>query len=75
MLHIAAGSGKTKALTARAAWLLHHCGYKPTNIIVATFTVKAAKEMKERLAHMLPDGVEAKLILGTFHSIARRYLV
>ncbi|KAI9888046.1 MAG: hypothetical protein M1823_000168 [Watsoniomyces obsoletus] len=69
------GSGKTKTLTARVAYLLRQHGYRPENVIVATFTVKAAKEMKERLSKLLEDGLETKLILGTFHSIARRYLV
>jgi DNA helicase II / ATP-dependent DNA helicase PcrA len=68
------GSGKTHTLTSRTAWLLRHEGLQPWNIIVATFTVKAAREMKERIGKLLGDGLEAKLVLGTFHSIARRYL-
>ncbi len=68
------GSGKTHTLTSRTAWLLRHEGFQPWNIIVATFTVKAAREMKERIGKLIGDGVEAKLVLGTFHSIARRYL-
>ena len=48
---------------------------QPWNVIVATFTVKAAREMKERIGRMVGQGIEAKIILGTFHSIARRYLV
>lgn len=44
-------------------------------MIVATFTVKAAREMRERLSKLLGDGTEKKLLLGTFHSIARRLLV
>jgi DNA helicase-2/ATP-dependent DNA helicase PcrA len=69
------GSGKTHTLTSRTAWLLKHKGLKPWNIIVATFTVKAAREMKERIGKLIGDGMESKLILGTFHSIALRYLV
>ncbi|KAI9715256.1 MAG: hypothetical protein M1812_006067 [Candelaria pacifica] len=69
------GSGKTKTLTARVAHLLQHDGFAPWNIIVCTFTVKAAREMKERIGNMIGDGLESKLILGTFHSVARRYLV
>lgn len=42
---------------------------------MATFTVKAAREMKERIGKLVGNGLERKLILGTFHSIARRYLV
>jgi DNA helicase II / ATP-dependent DNA helicase PcrA len=68
------GSGKTHTLTSRTAWLLAHEGLDPWNIIVATFTVKAAREMKERIGKLIGDGLESKLILGTFHSIARRYL-
>lgn len=68
------GSGKTKTLTARVAYLTSCCGFKPWNIIVCTFTIKAAREMKERVRGLVGHGVEAKLILGTFHSVARRFL-
>ncbi|CZR61093.1 probable ATP-dependent DNA helicase [Phialocephala subalpina] len=67
------GSGKTHTLTSRTAWLLAQ-GLQPWNVIVATFTVKAAREMKERIGRLIGNGMESKLILGTFHSIARRYL-
>lgn len=67
------GSGKTHTLTSRTAWLLAQ-GLQPCNVIVATFTVKAAREMKERIGKLIGNGTESKLILGTFHSIARRYL-
>lgn len=67
------GSGKTHTLTSRTAWLLAQ-GLEPWNVIVATFTVKAAREMKERIGKLIGNGLESKLILGTFHSIARRYL-
>lgn len=69
------GSGKTHTLTSRTAWLLGYEGLQPWNVIVATFTVKAAREMKERIGKLIGNGMEAQLILGTFHSIARRYLV
>lgn len=49
-------------------------GYQPQNVIVATFTVKAAREMQERIGKALGDGREKRMVLGTFHSIARRYL-
>lgn len=68
------GSGKTKTLTARVAYLLTHHGYRPENIICCTFTIKAAKEMRERLTQLIGDQLESKLILGTFHSICLRYL-
>jgi DNA helicase-2/ATP-dependent DNA helicase PcrA len=67
------GSGKTHTLTSRTAWLLSQ-GLQPWNIIVATFTVKAAREMKERIGKLIGNGLESKLVLGTFHSISRRYI-
>ncbi|KFY35405.1 hypothetical protein V494_05947 [Pseudogymnoascus sp. VKM F-4513 (FW-928)] len=67
------GSGKTHTLTSRVAWLLAS-GLQAQNIIVATFTKKAAKEMQERIGKLLGDDREQKLILGTFHSISVRYL-
>lgn len=69
------GSGKTKTLTARVACLISHLGLKPWNIIVCTFTIKAAREMKERIRNFIGDQLENRLVLGTFHSVARRYLV
>ncbi|KAK4127306.1 P-loop containing nucleoside triphosphate hydrolase protein [Parathielavia appendiculata] len=68
------GSGKTHTLTARVAWLVDHVGFRPEDVIVATFTVKAAREMKERIGKALGNDREKRIILGTFHSIARRYL-
>ncbi|CAG9943770.1 unnamed protein product [Clonostachys rosea f. rosea IK726] len=68
------GSGKTHTLTSRVVWLIQHMGYRPSDVIVATFTIKAAREMKERIGKLLGEEVEKKIILGTFHSIARRYL-
>ncbi|PYH33363.1 UvrD-helicase-domain-containing protein [Aspergillus neoniger CBS 115656] len=69
------GSGKTKTLTARVAYLLAHHGYRPQDVICCTFTIKASREMRERLAKLIGDELQRKLILGTFHSICRRYLV
>ncbi|CAM1501949.1 Fc.00g039330.m01.CDS01 [Cosmosporella sp. VM-42] len=68
------GSGKTHTLTSRVVWLVQQVGYQPADIIVATFTVKAAREMKERIGKALGEECEKKIVLGTFHSIARRYL-
>lgn len=68
------GSGKTHTLTSRVVWLIDNVGLQPQNVIVATFTVKAAREMRERIGKALGGGRESKMILGTFHSIARRYL-
>lgn len=67
-----AGSGKTRTVTYRVAWLLEH-GVSPDQILLLTFTNKAAKEMMTRLELLLktfPQGVWA----GTFHSIANRIL-
>ncbi|KAF7594801.1 hypothetical protein BBP40_008304 [Aspergillus hancockii] len=69
------GSGKTKTLTARVAYLLAHHGYRPQDVICCTFTIKASREMRERLAKLIGDRMQSRLILGTFHSICRRYLV
>lgn len=68
------GSGKTKTLTARVAYLLAHHGYRPENVICCTFTIKASREMRSRLKSLVGDALESKLLLGTFHSICRRYL-
>lgn len=68
------GSGKTKTLTARVAYHVIHERLQPWNIIVCTFTIKAAKEMKERIRGFVGEKLEAKLIMGTFHSVARRFL-
>lgn len=69
------GSGKTKTLTARVAYLLTHDGHRPQDVICCTFTIKASREMRERIGKLLGDNVVSTLILGTFHSICRRYLV
>ena len=69
------GSGKTKTLTSRVAYHLQHDNYKPWNIICLTFTIKSSREMRERIARILGNGVESRIILGTFHSVCRRYLV
>ncbi|KAJ5390027.1 uncharacterized protein N7496_001095 [Penicillium cataractarum] len=69
------GSGKTKTLTARVAYLLSHHGYQPQDVICCTFTIKASREMRERLGKLIGEKLQSRLILGTFHSICRRYLV
>lgn len=68
------GSGKTKTLTARVAYLIAHRHLLPWNIIVCTFTVKAANEMKERIKNFVGEDLSRQLKLGTFHSVALRYL-
>ena len=68
------GSGKTHTLTSRVVWLIQQCRIPPSDIIVATFTVKAAREMKDRIGKRLGEEFQKQIVLGTFHSIARRYL-
>lgn len=68
------GSGKTKTLTARVAHFIAHRRLEPWNIIVCTFTVKAASEMKERITSFVGGQLSRHLKLGTFHSVALRYL-
>ena len=68
-----AGSGKTRVLTYKIVDLLCH-GYQPDRLMALTFTNKAAKEMKERVAQVLGYGVASKIWMGTFHSIFLRIL-
>ena len=68
-----AGSGKTKVLTTRIAHLVKN-GTNPRNILAVTFTNKAAKEMKERLASILGEELVKYMWVGTFHSICGRIL-
>ena len=67
------GSGKTKTLTSRVSWMLFHKGYKPCNVVCLTFTIKSAREMKERINQQI-GRIGARLVLGTFHSVCLRYL-
>ncbi len=67
-----AGSGKTRTLTYRVAYLLS-CGVGAENILLATFTNKAAKSMLSRV-ESLADAYTGKITGGTFHSIAHRFL-
>jgi DNA helicase II / ATP-dependent DNA helicase PcrA len=72
-----AGSGKTKTLTHRIAYLIATNKATPFNILAVTFTNKAAKEMRERVAHLLgenPDNRSFMPFMGTFHSICVRLL-
>jgi len=68
-----AGSGKTRVLTTRIAWLLQKGEVWPSGILAVTFTNKAAKEMLTRLSTMLPINVRGMWI-GTFHGLCNRFL-
>ncbi|MHB8777923.1 MAG: ATP-dependent helicase [Anaerolineales bacterium] len=68
------GSGKTRVLTQRIAWLIANEGIRPWQIIAVTFTNKAAKEMDQRVKAMLNEQTTEGMLLGTFHSICARIL-
>ena len=68
-----AGSGKTRVLTTRIAWLLQTGQVSPGGILAVTFTNKAAREMMTRLSAMLPVNVRGMWI-GTFHGLCNRFL-
>lgn len=73
MIVAGAGSGKTKVLTTRIAWLMEQ-GVDPFHILALTFTNKAAAEMKERVEHILENTNARNLYIGTFHSVFARLL-
>ncbi|MCY3556183.1 MAG: UvrD-helicase domain-containing protein [Gemmatimonadetes bacterium] len=68
-----AGSGKTRVLTYRIAYLVEHLGIDPYHILAVTFTNKAAAEMKDRIDRMLGQG-DVPQWVGTFHSLSARIL-
>ena len=69
-----AGSGKTRVLTSRIAYILATEDIDPARILALTFTKKAAGEMKERIAVMVGERRAARLVMGTFHSVFVRFL-
>ncbi len=73
MVMAGAGSGKTRVLTYRLAYLVSELGIHPSNILAVTFTNKAAREMKERISNLICDDV-SKMWVSTFHSFGARFL-
>ncbi len=69
-----AGSGKTRVLTSRIAYILEQTDLDPSRILALTFTKKAASEMKERIALMVGERRARRLYMGTFHSVFIRFL-
>lgn len=69
-----AGSGKTRVITQKIAYLIDECGYRANRIIALTFTNKAAREMTERVADLLDKRATKGLIVSTFHSLGLKIL-
>jgi DNA helicase II / ATP-dependent DNA helicase PcrA len=69
-----AGSGKTRVITSRIAWLIREKGVAPDSILAVTFTNKAASEMAERVDRLLGHSSLAKPLIATFHSLCVRIL-
>ena len=69
-----AGSGKTRVITQKIAYLINECGFSPSNIGAITFTNKAAREMQERVAKLLAGAPSKGLTISTFHSLGVRIM-
>ena len=69
-----AGSGKTRVITQKIAYLLRDCEYKARNIVALTFTNKAAREMDDRVKRLVDPALAKGLTISTFHSLGVRIL-
>ncbi|HUH39256.1 MAG TPA: UvrD-helicase domain-containing protein [Castellaniella sp.] len=69
-----AGSGKTRVITQKMAYLLRECAYHARNVVALTFTNKAAREMNERVRALVDPRLLRGLTVGTFHSLGLRFL-
>lgn len=68
------GSGKTRVLTHRIAYLIQHLGVHPSQILAVTFTNKAAREMRDRIERLIGEDATDGLVMGTFHSLGVKIL-
>ncbi|HEY9572569.1 MAG TPA: UvrD-helicase domain-containing protein [Pusillimonas sp.] len=69
-----AGSGKTRVITQKIAYLLRECGYPARQVVALTFTNKAAREMNERVKQLVDSKLAKGLTVSTFHSLGLRFL-
>jgi len=69
-----AGSGKTRVITQKIAYLLRECGYSARQVVALTFTNKAAREMNERVKQLVDPKLAKGLTVSTFHSLGLRFL-
>lgn len=69
-----AGSGKTRVITQKMAYLLRECGYQGRDVVALTFTNKAAREMGDRVRKLVDARLGKGLTIGTFHSLGLRFL-
>ena len=69
-----AGSGKTRVITQKIAYLVQDCAFQPRNVAAITFTNKAAKEMQERIGKLMSRAIADQLQISTFHSLGFRIM-